>query len=84
MQCNKKAPYSITSSAATSIDCGTVILSVSAFTASTSRIGSSVPLGDIASEAGRGIWISRERYHVTRSPILPFRAMCDSPLTELR
>ena len=41
-------------------------------------------LGDSRVRAGRGIWISRERYHVTRRPTLPFRAMSDSPLTPLK
>jgi hypothetical protein len=43
-----------------------------------------VPLGDSRVRAGRGIWISRERYHVTRRPTLPFRVMSDSPLTPLK
>jgi len=46
--------------------------------------GSFVPLGDIRVRAGRDIWISYEPYHVTRRPTLPFRAMCDSPLTDVR
>src|SRR6476659_285115 len=42
------------------------------------------PLGDIRVRAGRDIWISCEPHHVTRRPTLPFRAMCDSPLIDVR